>query len=134
MRKMTEIARISQKFYQTPAESVLQSRKVFYLSYKVKKEPVLEWLRRLKTCIDGCDFGPLVDFLLIDKFLCELDTDELHELNSIGAFTFDRLLEVLEDQTIYIENNPNDVATFTEQSNDSNEILEFKLDIVSDLF
>lgn len=134
MGKMTEISSVSQQFYQTPSENVLQSRKVFYLSYKVKKEPVLEWLRRLKTCIDGCDFGPFADFLLIDKFICELDTNELNELNFIGALSLDRLLEVLENQTIYIENNPNDVEAFTAPGNDLNEILGIKIDIVSDLF
>ncbi|XP_055301263.1 zinc finger protein OZF-like [Sitodiplosis mosellana] len=129
---MTEILNICPQLYQTPSEVVLQRRRAFYSFHKVKKEPVLEWLRRLKTCIGGCDFGILANFLLIDKFICELDIDELHELNYIGTLSLDRLLEALEDQTIYIENDLNEDEAFVKQSNDLNGILELKLDVGND--
>lgn len=128
---MTELLNICSEFYQIPSEIILYSRKLFYLSQKEKEESVLEWLRRIKTCVDTCDFGTLTDFFLIDKFTCELDTDEIALLKSIGTLSLERLLEALENQTFFI-----DVKEDVDELSDDikHEILEIKLDIVSDLF
>lgn len=126
---MTEVLNNYSKFYQTPPKLVLQSRKIFYSLQKLKEEPVLEWLRRLKIGLDRCVFGTLADFLLIDKFICELSNDEIHELMGyIGTLSVDRLLEALDGQTIYIENN---VEEDEAQGDAENNWAEMKLDVVS---
>lgn len=130
---MTKLLNICSEFYQIPSEVILNSRKLFYLLQKVKEESVFEWLRRIKICVDSCDFGISTDFLLIDKFICELDIDEIAVLKSIGILTWDRLLEALENQTVFIENCVKE--DLDELSNDiEHKILEIKLDIVSVLF
>lgn len=108
---MTELMSVSRKLYQTPSDAVLQNRRTFYSKQKLKDEPMTQWLWRIRDCIVGCEFDALSEFLLIDKFICELvDTDEIHRFKNIESLSLKQLFsemegEAIEKQTISMRNN-----------------------------
>lgn len=94
--KMTESLLYNPCVYQTPSEKVLENRKLFYLTHKDDTESITEWLWRIKDCIIGCEFGELSDFLLIDKFICELRNDEIQNFTRIQTWELEQLCEAVE--------------------------------------
>lgn len=102
---MIESVDLDQKMYHRPSDSVLQKRRVFYLQQKLANESMGEWLNRIKEQIEHCAFGSAANFLLIDKFLCELDHDGIVSLGKIDTFSLDFLLQTFSSEKLFIENN-----------------------------
>lgn len=110
--------------YSPPSDFVIANRKIFYSSQKVDDESIGDWLWRIRDYIDNCEFGELAEFLLIDKFVCELDKDEIYKFKNIELWSLDQLMMAIEYQK-------NAMETQTEQTNTINNISKVKLDIVS---
>lgn len=72
---MVEIA-YNLELYKVPSDAVLQNRKKFYNLRREEDEKTKIWLDRVENCINCCEFPKFVIYLLIDKFIGELDTVE----------------------------------------------------------
>lgn len=124
--KMTEYL-VHSRVYQTPAEKVLQSRQNFYLSQKKNTESIPEWLWRIRDCVISCEFGEFNDFLLIDKFMSELRSDEIQNFKNVRTWILDQLCAAV--------NRKHPENSTAESSNDHNtsvnDILKVELDVVS---
>lgn len=64
------------KLYKIPSDEVLENRREFYGLAREVGETIEKWLYRVFSHIDGCDFPKSVEYILTDKFVCELETDE----------------------------------------------------------
>lgn len=63
--------------YKIPSQKTLQSRKVFYDLHREEAEPIEIWLDRVESVVNRCEFPVFAKFLLIDKFICELKSNEI---------------------------------------------------------
>lgn len=116
---MTAMFSTDSKLYQFPPEFVLKNRREFYLSQKENTESISEWLYRIGKCIKDCDFGAISNFLLIDKFFCELSDEDIRKFQNDATWSLEQLLD--EQQT-----HPKD-----ESSSPIDDILEINVNDVS---
>lgn len=63
--------------YQIPSNRILQYRREFYGLQRKSSETTQTWFHRLHACIVRCEFPIFFEFMLIDKFICELKINEL---------------------------------------------------------
>lgn len=59
--------------YKIPSDEILEDRKIFYDLKRNEGEQINVWLDRVQGHIECCEFPNFVQYLLIDKFMCELD-------------------------------------------------------------
>lgn len=64
------------KLYKIPCDEILENRREFYGLTRETSESIETWLYRVFSHIDVCDFPKSVEYILTDKFVCELDADE----------------------------------------------------------
>lgn len=95
---MTQSKSIHPNFYETPSEAILQNRRAFYLSQKENAEPIAQWFYRIRQSTRSCNFGTLNDFLLIDKFICGLDSDEVQWIRQTDMWSLDQWINAIIDQ------------------------------------
>lgn len=93
---MTDVYSVN--LYHMPSEDVLQFRRTFYLSHKESFETPNDWLGRIKESIHRCDFGKLTEYLLIDKFICELGRDEISTFQNVKSWAIEQLCEMASKQ------------------------------------
>lgn len=84
--------------YKTPSNTVLKNRREFYSLQRKRREPTDQWLSRVKSCIRHCEFPTTIEFLLIDRFVCELNGAELKIIQSANTWTLNQLLECFLDK------------------------------------
>lgn len=128
---MTEFEFIDSRQYRTPSEIVLEHRKIFYSIQKVENESVPDWLCRIRDSIDSCEFGTMTDFILIDKFMCELGIDEVNKFKITELWSLEQLLDAVQEHKNHIESN--EFRTKLEQIEHINYDLHVKSDVVSRL-
>lgn len=105
--------------YKTPSDEILQSRRAFYSLRRRPGESNAKWLKRVQECIGYCEFPLFVEFLLIDRFICGLNANELESIRSIASWTFKQLLDFFSD----VQN----VGTITKvNGNQSLDIVKFE--------
>lgn len=90
--------------YKAPSNEILQNRKEFYNLQRQCDEQTKTWLNRVRGHIDRCEFPRLVstEYLLIDKFVCELNANAREIIQSVHTWTFEQLEEYFVDQNIDI--------------------------------
>lgn len=118
--------------YKPPTETALRSRKSFHACQKLQTESIEEWFRRIKKCIDDCEFGAYNEFMLIDKFISGLSETIFERLIQNDFLTPEQTLSIaIQSQTYF----PNTIFLETkyEPLNDINEFLSvnIKTEIVS---
>lgn len=81
--------------YKTPSTEILQHRKEFYGLWKRCDDKTVSLFNRVQCQMDRCDFPPLIsrEYLLIDKFVCELNHDAREFICSVGTWTLMELNE-----------------------------------------
>lgn len=92
--------------YKTPTNEILRHRKEFYGVMARNDEKTTKWLHRIQSQIDRCEFPPMIsrEYLLIDKFVCELNDDERKFIRSVNIWTLSELNECFFNQTESIGN------------------------------
>lgn len=90
--------------YKAPSNQILRNRREFYGLQRKAHEPVEEWLKRIQSTISCCEFPTIVEFFLIDRFVCGLNRNELETIRCIHNWTIERLVEMFSSQNI--ENDP----------------------------
>lgn len=86
--------------YKTPSRAAFYCRQVFYSCQRELVESNEKWFRRIEECVDGCDFGTLSDFMLIDKFISGLNADAFEKFSQMQTLTVERLLAIANSECI----------------------------------
>lgn len=91
------MANINLNLYKTPSNEILQHRKQFYGLWKRCDDQTASLLKRLQNQIDCCAFPPMIsrEYILIDKFMCELDPMARQMFRRVGTWTLVELIEYL---------------------------------------
>lgn len=86
--------------YTIPSNTILENRKLFYTMKRERNERTQAWLKRVQWHINRCAFPKIIEFLLIDKFMCELHFNEIEFIRRIETWTLNQLLEYFVDDKI----------------------------------
>lgn len=95
--------------YQTPSLEILQYRKDFYGLLRRSDEQSAAWLKLVKNQMNRCEFPMLIsrDYLLIDRFICNLNSNAREFVQSVDTWTLQKLNEYFVDQDIVTANRVN---------------------------
>lgn len=81
--------------YKTPSIEIVRHRKEFYgLWTRCDDEPA-SWLNRVQIQINRCEFPAVIsrEFLLIDKFVCELNDEQREFIHKANTWTLAELID-----------------------------------------
>lgn len=78
--------------YEIPSDTVLKHRKVFYGLWRRSDDQTTTWLERVRNCIRRCEFPKLIEYLLIDRFVCELNQKEKNSIRAAAEIWSFKLL------------------------------------------
>lgn len=107
--------------YEIPSHEVIWNRKEFYRLKKESSESMEAWLHRVQTHIKCCEFPKIVELSLVDKFVCELNVNEIESIQSaVDTWSFEHLNEYFNEQKIDVE-HLNDENNMMGKSFESNE-------------
>lgn len=86
--------------YKAPSNDILRHRREFYGLWKRCDDQTGTWLNRVQSHIDCCEFPPVLslEYILIDKFVCELGDDEREFVQSVDIWTLEQLKEYFQHQ------------------------------------
>lgn len=98
-RNMVDIV-CDQNLYKIPSEDILQNRRAFYSLRRGNGESTGQWLKRIQNCIDSCEFTIFIDILLIDRFVCGLNANELKTVHNSNTWTLKQLLDFFTDENV----------------------------------
>lgn len=88
-------------FYRIPSQSILQMRKAFYSLHRENDETTDQWLNRVRSSVRNCEFPLFFKYLMMDRFVCGLNTNELKTIQSAGKYsTLDQLVDHFTDRNI----------------------------------
>lgn len=73
----------NRKLYKIPSNNILDNRREFYNLTK-NVETKEKWLERVSGHIDDCDFSKKREYILADRFICELNTEEQDHIRTAG--------------------------------------------------
>lgn len=92
--------------YRTPSNEILQYRKEFYRLCREIDDQHTTLLHRIQDQIGRCEFPSMIsrEYLLIDKFMCELDDDEKELMQKERTWTLVELTVYLSRQKVLIYN------------------------------
>lgn len=95
--------------YKPPPDRILRHRKQFYSLWRRCDDESASWLKRIQNQIDRCEFPPLIscEYLLIDKFICELNTNAREFIQSVDTWTLAQLHEYFIAQNIVADHRVN---------------------------
>lgn len=97
--------------YKVPLHGILKNRRSFYGLRKECGESINRWLKRVQLCIGYCEFPAIIiEFLLIDRFTCELNANELKAIQGVDTLTLKELIEH------YFEGQSIEIATTNENA------------------
>lgn len=87
------------ELYKIPSDAVIKHRKEFYALVRKKDEQSKVWLNRVQKQMKCCKFPKLVEYLLIDKFMCELNHDEKNAIRiASGIWSVKQLNEYFDHE------------------------------------
>lgn len=72
------------KLYRIPSDKILDKRRGFYGLKRKNGETIEKWLNRVFSHIDDCDFSESVEYILTDKFICQLNIEEREFIRKAG--------------------------------------------------
>lgn len=107
--------------YRAPSRAAFHCRQVFYSCQREQIESNEKWFRRIEECVDGCDFGTLSNFMLIDKFLSGLNSDAFEKFRYTQTITVERLLAIASSERAM------NVIGKTETTNESDQFLAMEI-------
>lgn len=79
--------------YKIPSLKVRYNRKIFCGLKKKRNELVNDWFNRVQDRINRCEFENISEVLLIDKFFCELNDDEIKPFLDTDTWSLNQLNE-----------------------------------------
>lgn len=90
--------------FKIPLNGILENRREFYNLRRNSSDSMAMWLKRVEHCIDRCEFATIfIKFLLIDRFICELNSVELKTIENADNLTLNQVLEQFSDKNFNTE-------------------------------
>lgn len=80
--------------YVTPSISAFQNRKLFHSHQKEQYETVEQWFHCIIDSLEGCEYGKLSEFMLIDKFITALDDESYEKYAPYATLTIDAVRSI----------------------------------------
>lgn len=72
---------LNRKTYKIPPQNILNNHRKFY-NLKAENAVVTgQWFERVFDHINDCDFPKGLEYILTDKFVCELSTEERENID-----------------------------------------------------
>lgn len=106
--------------YKIPSEEIRKNRKLFYNLRRERDELIKSWLDRVQNRSNCCEFMKFTNFLVIDKFTCELKYNEIKSIErNSNTWSLKQLKKFLLNQKIHTESECANVKA--EQIIDQNE-------------
>lgn len=68
--------------FKLPSPKVRHYRRAFYGLHRKFEEPIEKWLKRIESRINRCDYTEFSEYLIIDRFFSELNTEEIAVIQS----------------------------------------------------
>lgn len=84
--------------YKTPKKDILQNRQAFYDLKRETNESNDKWLKRVQSCVNNCEYPIFVEFLLIDRFVCGLNSADMEIIRQTETWSVKQLLDYFLDQ------------------------------------
>lgn len=91
--------------YKTPSNEIIRHRREFYGLWRRCDDEAETWLNRAQTLINRCAFPAVIsrEYLLIDRFICELNPNARDFFQTVDTWTLEQLKEYFFDK----KNGPN---------------------------
>lgn len=106
--------------YKIPSEEIRKNRKLFYNLRRERDELIKSWLDRVQNRSNCCEFMKFTNFLVIDKFTCELKYNEIKSIErNSNTWSLKQLKKYLLNQKIHTESESANVKA--EQTINQNE-------------
>lgn len=86
--------------YKAPSDAILLNRRAFYGLQRKRREPIEQWWKRVQSCIRCCEFPTVIEFFLIDRFVCGFYNSELKTIRTVHSWTLERIMETFLTQNI----------------------------------
>lgn len=118
---MNDTAR-SWSMYKAPDIDTLQNRQAFYGLKRGNQESLEKWLKRVQECIDCCEFPLFVEFLLIDRFVCGLNSVEMEIIRGTESWSVMQLLDYFLNRNIGTGNSDKNQKSNRKRSVDSESV------------
>lgn len=97
--------------YEIPHSTIIEHRNEFYSLHKKRTESIEKWLDRVQNITESCRFGASRDFLIIDKFVCELYSDDIQILRNIRKWSLDELFVAVNANGLLSDDINNDAKS-----------------------
>lgn len=96
----------SLSLYKVTEHETLKNRRAFYDLRKKFGESMDGWLKRVQICIGVCGFPAIImEFLLIDRFICGLNANEVKTIQYMDTWTLRQLIEYNFDEDVKVDHN-----------------------------
>lgn len=97
--------------YKIPAENAYLNRQKFYSCQKQLNESIEVWYQRIESCVNGCDYGDLSTFMLIDKFVSGLSFTTYDRLKHLNIRTGEQVLAIAvsDDHSVIKDESTNEI-------------------------
>lgn len=81
--------------YKIQSNEIIQNRRAFYGLLRRSEDKTTTWLKQVQNCVRRCEYPKIImEFLLFDRFICELNDNELPSMESVNkSWTLQQLLE-----------------------------------------
>lgn len=95
--------------YKTPSAEILQHRREFYGMSRRYDDQSGPWLSQVQRQLNRCQFPELLsrEYLLIDRFVCELNSNARGFVQSVDSWTLAQLEQYFVDQNIVSDHRVN---------------------------
>lgn len=82
--------------YKLPSETIRKNRQSFYNLHRRNGEQRKTWFERIQSVANCCKFARCRQFMIIDKFICELNANEVEQIKpKIDTWSLKQLTDYL---------------------------------------
>lgn len=85
--------------YKTPSLISLQNRKFFHKCHRKPTENNGDWFTRLRDSVSSCSYGIFSSFMLIDKFVSELNDENFEKISKKSTWS-EELIKCLKENEL----------------------------------
>lgn len=87
--------------YKTPTSAIRKNRMKFYCLRRKGGESIANWLSRVQASIKCCKYPTfMIEFLLIDRFICGLINSEMPTIQLANTWSLKRIVEYFLEQDV----------------------------------
>lgn len=92
--------------YKTPTDQIRKSRRKFHHLRRQSNESLANWLGRAKRAVNRCRYPSfMVEFMLIDRFICGLNNTEMATIQLSNTWTLQQIAAHFVEQTVNVAAN-----------------------------